>query len=82
MVTGAIRRVQRGRQPMPEEKRGETLSCYIPRWAVDQLQQLADGAQLSRNMLVRRILLDYLSTAEAASEGGRPVGRQLLEAKR
>ena len=81
MTTGAIRRGQRGRQPLPEEKRGETLSCYIPRWAVDRLQQLADGEQLSRNMLVRRVLLDYLSAAEAASEGDRPVGRQLLEAK-
>ena len=82
MTNGAIRRGQRGRQPLPEDKRGETLSCYIPRWAVDRLQRQAEGEQLSRNMLVRRILLDYLGAADGASAGDRPVGRQLLEAKR
>lgn len=51
---------RRGRQPLPPADRGETLSCYLPRWAVQRLGELADDAQLSRNMLVRQILMDYV----------------------
>lgn len=79
---GAAPAARRGRHPLPDETRGETLSCYIPRWAVERLQSLADGEQLSRNMLVRRILLDYLVAAGESSEDGRPTGRHLVEAQR
>ena len=65
---------------MPETTRGETLSCYIPRWAIDRLQQQAEGEQLSRNMLVRRILLDYLGAADGSQADARQTGRQLMEA--
>ncbi len=71
---------RRGRQPLPPEDRGETISCYLPRWAVARLMERADGVQLSRNMLVRHVLLEYLERGEGqqrtegsnrpASEGG------------
>lgn len=74
------KRARRGRQPLPETTRGETLSCYIPRWAVDRLQELAEGEDLSRNMLVRRILLDYLAPEGGPGEAGRNIAHGLTEA--
>ena len=78
MNTGRAGR--RGRQPLPPADRGETISCYLPHWAVARLMEHADGVQLSRNMLVRHVLLEYLERAEgqhhadgpsrAANEGG------------
>ena len=78
MNTGRAGR--RGRQPLPPEDRGETISCYLPHWAVARLMEHADGVQLSRNMLVRHVLLEYLERAEGqhhaegpsrpANEGG------------
>jgi hypothetical protein len=55
---------RRGRQPLPPEDRGDTISCYLPRWAIDQLAHRADGARLSRNKLVRHIVMDYLARPE------------------
>ena len=71
---GDTRGGRRGRQPLPPADRGETLSCYLPRWAVERLGELADGAHLSRNMLVRRILMDYVSTAGVPRMPGQGVG--------
>jgi hypothetical protein len=78
MNTGRTGR--RGRHPLPPEDRGETISCYLPRWAVARLVERADGVHLSRNMLVRHVLMEYLERSEGqhhaegpsrpASEGG------------
>ncbi len=82
MTIGEARQARRGRQPLPATTRGETLSCYIPRWAVDRLQELADGEQLSRNMLVRRILIDYLVATGEAGTTEREAGLRRTEGTR
>jgi len=63
-VEHAGRDTRRGRQPLPTEDRGETISCYLPRWAILQLGERADGVQLSRNKLVRQIVIDYLADGQ------------------
>lgn len=65
---------RRGRQPLPMDERGETISCYLPRWAILQLGECAEGVHLSRNKLVRQILIEYLADAKCGRlvDGARP----------
>jgi len=65
----ARREARRGRQPLPTDDRGETISCYLPRWAILQLGERAEGVHLSRNKLVRQILIAHLADAKR----GRPI---------
>ncbi len=76
-MVGDGRKLRLGRQPLPSQKRGQTLSCYIPRWAVERLEELAAAERLTRNKLVGRILVDYVATSsgpvrDAAGRGDRP----------
>jgi len=74
----AGREVRRGRHPLPTEDRGETISCYLPRWAILQLGECAEGVHLSRNKLVRQILIEYLADAKRsrlADGAGTPLAR-------
>ena len=80
-MTTDARPGHRGRPPLPQRARGTTLSCYIPRWAIEQLQAHADREQLPRNMLVRRILLDYLAGAGPAADPGRATGPHAEEGR-
>jgi len=68
---------RRGRQPLPMEDRGETISCYLPR-AISQLGEHADGVHLSRNKLLRQIVLQYLEDPRrggSADGAGTPQAR-------
>lgn len=57
-------RDRRGRPPVPEAQRKRTITVYLAARVVRQIELAAEGAGVSRNQLIARVLAAQFGIAD------------------